>query len=656
MLGRRFHLILLVILSLPAWGTPQVPLRDLVKHAEIQQVKISPSGTHIAVQKLHEGERVLVFMSLSPLEITGTLRFQGNEEVGDFYWANDERVVAEVLSRRAALEAPVNYGSLYAINYDGSRGKTIFGWAAGEMQTGSHIRRAERTNAHAILIDPLLHNKKEALVSTYPWDRNWETLGEVLRVNIYTGVRRRVASLPQVGGRAFTDGRGELLFANGTDQDDEYQLFRRDGINWKKVEHPALKRGTPVGFNYSENTAYLIIDRKGDTEQLVRLDMESGEVIPVFSHEFADISEVIREPVAKQPVGVYIDPDQPQAQFFDETGDFAAFFRGLKKAFTGYRISFTSFTDDGRKGILEVTGDRLPGDYFLVDLETKKAEFLLASARWLDPEMLNPMQPHSFTAEDGMRIGLYLTFPRNREQNLPMVVMPHGGPHARDYWSYDQDAQILSQNGYLVLQVNFRGSTGYGDGFFAAGRREWGGAIQEDIAAAARWAIAQGYADRDRICIYGASFGGYSAMMNPIRNPGLYQCAAGYVGVYDLAMLFEKGDIPRRDRGIAFLEKELGQDPEFLRINSPLHNTEQLQLPVFIAHGGQDERAPVEHAEAILEKLQKEGRQVESLILPNEGHGFYSEENNLQLYNRLLTFLDRHIGVGAAEKKAPADN
>ncbi|MFI2810544.1 MULTISPECIES: S9 family peptidase [Microbulbifer] len=647
-------LVFLLFLSLPTWAASRVPLGDLVKHAEIQQVKLSPDGSHIAVQKLHEGERVLVFMSLSPLEVTGALRFRGKEEVGDFYWANDERVVAEVISRRAALEAPVSYGSLYAINYDGSRGKNIFGWAAGENQAGSRIKRAESTRARATLIDTLPDDDREILVSTYPWARDWETHGEVLRINIYSGVKDRVVGLPQVGGRAFTDGRGELLFANGTNRSGDYQLYRKKEVGWEQVGNPLLETGTPVGFDHEANAAYLVINRAGKTEQLVRLQMETGEVTPVYSHEFTDITEVIHEPSSGRPVGIYLDPGKPKAEFFDENGGFAAFFRGLKKAFAGYRIDFTSFSEDGTRGVLRVSGDRLPGDYFLVNLESRKADFLLPSAEWLQPDQLNPMQADSFTTEDGLRIGVYLTFPRDRGENLPMVVMPHGGPHARDYWRYDREAQILSQNGYLVLQVNFRGSTGYGDAFFDAGRREWGEDIQQDIADAARWAVKQGYADGDRICIFGASFGGYSAMMNPIRYPDLYQCAAGYVGVYDLAMMFDRGDIQRRDRGIAYLAEELGEDEAFLRAHSPLHNTAELDLPLFIAHGGQDERAPVEHAEALLERLEEEGRQVESLIVPDEGHGFYSEENNLKLYRQLLAFLDQHIGVGATEKNRKA--
>lgn len=651
---RSLSLICSLILAfalLPSTAAASMPLQELIRHPEIQQVKISPDGKHIAVLKLHEGERVLVFMSLSPLKVTGGLRFRGKEEVGSFYWANDDRVVAEIIARTAALEQPVSYGSLYAINADGSRGKNIFGWRAGEMQTGSKIKKAQSTRAHATIIDPLVDNSSEILISTRPWARDFESHGDVFRVDIYSGVRDRVIGLPQVGGRAYTDGSGNLLFANGTDRERNYELYRKADNGWSPVEDEMLAKAYPVGFDRDSNTAFLIRDREDATEQLIKLDMNSGKTTPVFQHQKVDISRVISHPVSDRPLGVTVDPGYPETYFFDESEGFAAFYRGLLQAFEGYRVNFTSVTRDGSKAVLEVSGDRLPGDYFLVDLNTKKASFLLPSADWLKPDDLNPMRAETFTSSDDLPIGVYLTFPRNQETNLPMVVVPHGGPQARDYWGYDRDAQILSQNGYLVLQVNFRGSTGYGDGFLEAGTRQWGNDIQRDIAEAVNWAVAEGYADPERVCIFGASFGGYSALMNPIRYPDLYQCAVGYVGVYNLEMMYKRGDIRRRDRGVAYLEEVLSRDEAALKENSPLHNVDKLDLPLFIVHGAKDERVPVEHAEAIIKQLETAGKDFQSLILPNEGHGFYAEKSNMQLYGQLLEFLDQHIGVGSSEKR-----
>ncbi|WP_226648402.1 alpha/beta hydrolase family protein [Microbulbifer variabilis] len=644
--------LLFILFLWPAFAIcEQVALSDLVRHADIQEIKISPTGSHLAVKKLYEGERMLVFMSINPLKITGTLRFRGKEEVGDFFWANNERVVAEVMSRKAALEAPVFYGSLFAINYDGTKGKNIFGHLAGERQVGSRFKKAETTYAHATLIDPLLDREKEILVSTHPWANNQESIGEVLRLNIYNGVKKRISRLPQAWGRAYTDQNGNLLFANGTTEEGISQLFFRSKQGWERVGNPLLDTATPIGFDSETGESYLSLTEENQTEKFIRLKPGSNKYSVIYQHKISDIHGVIRAPGSYKPLGIYLHPDYPQEKFFSEDEGFAAFFRGLKKVFDGYHIFFTSFTSDGTLGILEVQGDRLPSDYFLVNMKSKSVDFLISSANWLNPKQLNPMMADAFTTEDGLRVGVYLTFPKGSKKNHPMVVLPHGGPHARDYWGYNQEAQILSQNGYLVLQVNFRGSTGYGDAFYTAGEREWGGKIQKDIADAVNWAVEKGYADPERVCIYGASFGGYSALMNPIRYPDLYKCAIGYAGVYDLEMMYTKGDIKRRDRGIAYLRRELSKDENFLRDNSPIHNTDKLNIPLFIIHGEKDERVPVEHAEELLEKLEKEGKPARSLIVANEGHGFYSEDNNMKLYTELLAFLDEHIGVGSVEKQ-----
>ncbi|WP_445358749.1 alpha/beta hydrolase family protein [Microbulbifer sp. ANSA005] len=630
----------------------QVPLESLIRHADIEEVKISPTGSHLAIRKLHEGERVLVFMSITPLEFTGFLRFRGKEEVGNFYWANNERVVAEVMSRKAALEAPVNYGSLYAINYDGSKGKNIFGHLAGERQTGTRFKKAVSTYAHATIIDPLPEKKKEILISTFPWARNQESKGEVIRLDIYTGLKKSSIGLPQIEGRAYTDGAGNLLYADGTDKNGNHQLFFREKGKWHRVKNPALDLGTPVGFDAETGDSYLSMSQNAQTEALIKLKPGSENYSTVFQHERSDIDDIIYYPNSYKPLGVYLQPDYPTEYFFDESDGFAPLFRGLKKAFNGFHIKFTSFTTDSSFGVLKVYGDRLPGDYYLVNLKTKSVDFLASSAEWLPPKQLNPMLADTFTTEDGLQVGTYLTFPKGSNKSNPMVVLPHGGPHSRDYWGYDRNAQILSQNGYLVLQVNFRGSTGYGQGFYSAGLREWGGKIQQDIADAVHWAIEKGYADPERICIYGASFGGYSALMNPIRNPDLYQCAVGYVGVYDLEMMYTKGDIKRRDRGISYLKKTLSKDKDFLKVNSPVHNAGKLNLPVFLIHGEEDERAPIEHAEMLVKEFKKENKPIKTLFVKKEGHGFYTEENRMKLYTELLEFLDQHIGIGASEKQS----
>jgi len=204
-----------------------------------------------------------------------------------------------------------------------------------------------------------------------------------------------------------------------------------------------------------------------------------------------------------------------------------------------------------------------------------------------------------------------------------------------------------------VLQVNYRGSGNYGRAFQAAGAKQWGGAMQDDLTDATRWAIAQGHADPSRICIYGASYGAYAALMGAAKEAGLYKCAAGYVGVYDLPMMFTAGDIQRSGSGETYLKDWLG-DPQKLAAVSPVNLAAQIKVPVFLAAGGEDERAPIRHTKRMEEALKKAGVPVESLYYPTEGHGFYTDAHRREYYAKLLAFLSRSLGGETANAAAAA--
>jgi dipeptidyl aminopeptidase/acylaminoacyl peptidase len=227
-----------------------------------------------------------------------------------------------------------------------------------------------------------------------------------------------------------------------------------------------------------------------------------------------------------------------------------------------------------------------------------------------------------------------------------LVVHPHGGPFGPfDQWGFSSEPQLLASQGYAVLQVNFRGSGGYGKEFLEAGHKQWGLSMQDDLTDATHWAIKQGIADPARICLYGASYGGYASLMGVAKEPDLYRCAAGYVGVYDLNMLWGQGDISQSLHGKDFLQEAVGK--QGLDAASPNKLAARIKVPVFLAAGGADVRAPQEHSEAMERALKAAGVPVETLYYPTEGHGFYKVEHNREYYTRLLAFLSRHIGSGA---------
>jgi dipeptidyl aminopeptidase/acylaminoacyl peptidase len=316
----------------------------------------------------------------------------------------------------------------------------------------------------------------------------------------------------------------------------------------------------------------------------------------------------------------------------------------MQKSFGGDVVVATSATRDGRFVLLRTYSDRNPGDYFLFQADGRVADRLMSRSDWLERERLAETRPIRYTARDGLPIEGFLTLPPGSDgKNLPLIVNPHGGPFGPfDTWGFETERQILAAHGYAVLQVNFRGSGNYGVAFVEKGHRQWGGTMQDDLTDATHWAIREGIADKNRICIYGASYGGYASLMGVAKEPDLYKCAVGYVGVYDMMMMYGRGDVPGTVRGKDFLMEVLGRTD--LDPISPNKRAADIKVPVFLAAGGSDIRAPQAHSEAMERALKAAGKPVESLYYATEGHGFVKPEHQTEFFKRLLTFFNRHIG------------
>jgi dipeptidyl aminopeptidase/acylaminoacyl peptidase len=339
----------------------------------------------------------------------------------------------------------------------------------------------------------------------------------------------------------------------------------------------------------------------------------------------------------------------PHPIFFDANAPDSRLYRALQNAFPGEVVDFINFSQDGGQLLFYVSSDRDPGTYYLIDMHTHKVRKLFSVAPWINPKQMGTRYPFRFKASDGNMLEGILTFPPGRRQaNLPMVLLPHGGPYGiRDDWYFDYDSQFLANRGYLVLQVNYRGSGGRGMGFQHAGYRQWGTGIQQDLIDGVKWTIAEHLADPNRICVYGGSFGGYSALMAVIRAPHLFKCAIGYAGVYDLQKIYDNPQGKSSDAYQSYFSTVLGHDTAKLAANSPDKLAAKITVPIFLAHGKADQTAPFYQYKAMRDALEAAHKPFQKLVFDHEGHGFYTEAHRAAFLTKLQAFLAKYIGPGA---------
>lgn len=557
------------------------------------------------------------------------------------------------------LDAPVRTGELYAVDADGKRSVPLFGYRmAREGSQATNIRSAVAERASGYLLDALKDQENQILIMVVPWGATEGAFNEVRRLNLRSGRASPVVRAPIREASFLTDRDGNVRLSWGETLAGRQELYARSasGGEWRKIHDEAETgvRVVPRSFRSDGNSVYVVVAGLQGPSSLELLDLGNGERRRVVADQTADIGVGLHD-AQGELYAVVVEPDRPRLLHVDEERDASRLSKALERAFPGQFAYFTSFTRDGRHGLVHVYSDRNPGEFFLFNLESMQAAYLAATRDWIDPDDMAVMTPFQVGTEDGYTLPGYLSLPSSGAQGgLPMVVIPHGGPHGvRDRWRFDPEVQILANHGYVVLQVNFRGSGGYGLGFERAGYRQWGGHMQDDLAAAVRWAINEGHADPGRICIYGASYGGYAAMMNSARFPDLYRCVVGYVGVYDLRLMYSEGDTRQFLYGRAFLDRILGS--ELLQSASPVNLADRIDKPVLLIHGGEDQRVPISHAERMRSALRAAGNEPEWLVERREGHGFYNLDNQVKMYRTLLAFLDRHIGATAVQAQGQAD-
>jgi dipeptidyl aminopeptidase/acylaminoacyl peptidase len=642
----------------PAFAIPptSASVEPFVRPDNFNLIKISPDGKYLALSVPLGDHTKLVVLDAATLKQVSVFGMAGKTHVDNFWWANPNRLLISMAERNGSLDSPIPTGEIFATNADGKDTDLLFGYRAAAATTGTRITSDRRENASARMIQTLPDDPDHVLIAVTPWSYapGVENYTSVERMDVREGHRARLGTVPLKGAELLADHHGQVRFAFGRGSDFEDRLYYResDTAPWVLINdaNVSKRKMTPLGFAADDSLAYVRSSEPTGPDSLQKFDVAKRSMTLFLQDKSADPNRLLfADGSHRDPIGVIYEDDKPRVTYFDPDSAEARSQRSLMASFDGEFVLPISSTADGKIELVEAYSDRNAGDIYRFDKSSKKADLLIGHRDWFDPAKMAESRPFAFKARDGMEVHGYLTIPHGSDgKALPMVVYPHGGPFGIfDEWRFDTYPQLLAAHGYAVLQVNYRGSGNRGSAFEDAGHRQWGGKMQDDLTDATHWAIDSGAADKNRICIFGGSYGGYAALMGVAKEPTLYRCAVGYAGVYDLARMFQDGDFQRYEWGQNYLKRDLGTDN--LAAVSPVKLADRIKVPVFLAGGGEDKRAPLFHTQEMESALKQAGGSVQTLTFSDEGHGFYDPDHVTKFDIQLLQFLDQNIGDGAAK-------
>ena len=633
---RLFGLLILLLALAGQVAAREVPIADFFKEPEFRSIRLSPDGRHIAVTVPEADRTVLAVLRVEDLGVVGRWDYGQNHHFERVEWANPGRLLMWVSVKQDSKDFRVAQADLYASNIDGTgrigiRDGNYYDLVSLTPDDPDTIL-VQRTIDATVLFKLNINNGNTTFVATAPWT---------------------------VAGSFILDGDEQPQYLYGDDQQGRNVTYARNGSKWEMI-HQSERGGatfTPLGITADGTGAYFAKGQGGEPDVIVRVDRASGQqarisangTVPPSIYAYAPPRGLLWTHGGSKLIAARYDAGIPYWDFLEPSEAASKVYAGLVKAFPEHMLDFINDSDDGRFILFWARSDVDPGQAYLFDRQTGKASFLLSNMQWIKPEEMSPMKPVDFKARDGMALHGYLTLPREGGgKDLPLIVNPHGGPHGiRDFWEFNDEVQFLANRGYAVLQLNYRGSGGYGNAYEKAGYRKWGTAMQDDLTDAVAALVRAGTVDRDRICIYGASYGGYAALMSSVREPDLYKCAVGYVGVYDLDIQRD-ADFADHAYGRNYLRDVYPQDKAERMAQSPAYGVDRLKAAVMLVHGKKDVRVPIRNMDVLIERMAQVGKKPELVIVEKkEQHGFHNEENKVALYGQMLPFFDKYIGRGA---------
>ncbi|MGE8548454.1 MAG: alpha/beta hydrolase family protein [Alcaligenes sp.] len=572
-----------------------------------------PARQNIFVQELKGSE---------PVGQARRITAESQRDIAEYFWKGDDTVI-------------------YAKDVNGDENYHVI---AVNVSTGKATDLTPLEGVRAGVQDDLPDDPDHVLVVHN--GRNPEVF-DVYKVNVRTGRSTLAAQNPGdvLGWSTDHEGRVRLATAlSGVDSELRYRDKETEPFR-SLIRTDFRTEVSPLFFHADNQRFYALSNRGRDTQALVLIDPRAPDQEElVFELPRHDLMGAGFSRLRKVLTSADYHTDKPGHHFFDPVSE--KIHEAIARQLPGYEVAWQDITRDERKFIVASYSDRTPGARYLYDADSNTLHKLADINTALPEADMAPMQPIQFTARDGMTIHGYLTLPLGRPaRNLPVVVNPHGGPWARDYWGFNPEAQFLANRGYAVLQINFRSSTGYGRRFWEAGFGQWGLAMQDDITDGVQWLIDQKIADPKRIGIYGASYGGYATLAGIVKTPDLYAAAVDYVGVSNL-LTFMNTIPPYWKPFLVKMQAMVGdpvKDKARLEANSPALHADRIVTPLFIAQGAHDPRVNKAESDQMVAALKARGVEVEYMVKDNEGHGFHNDENKFEFYEHMERFLAQHL-------------
>ncbi|WP_417450893.1 alpha/beta hydrolase family protein [Kordiimonas sp.] len=611
----------------------------------LRSVKMSPNAMQIGYVSHHEGRKVLVLENIDGSDRVMIPPVE-KADIVTFYWANDKRVlvVYEMSGSWRGISGQYSMTRLIGVDRDGGNPT----WVVKNHTVTKKGTLAGKTDyppaqfQHRIP-DMLADDPDHILLSL---DSDHDGAAEVRKINVDNGNYKIVRPDQRGVQHWYTDHTGEIRYGAGYIAGTSTRTSTLRDANGKWL---ALRKTDWAdtydfeGFSEDPNVVYVSGPSQYGTDGLYKLRLSSGDIVEtVFEHQTYNVGGILEHPETGKPAGYFYTGEVSQIVYFDKT------MQKVQAAINKALPDTSNFIYSKAKGahtyLIFADSPTDPGAYYWLNFKTKEMKVLGSYMHGIDPAQSSPVKPVSIPVRDGSEIPAYLILPKQATtaNNLPTVVLVHGGPQARDTADWNWWAQFLASRGYAVLQPNFRGSSGYGKAFEEAGENQWGGLMQDDVTDATHWAVTSGIADKDNICIVGASYGGYASLMGVINEPGLYTCAVSINGVTDLPRMKAEdkyGVIGGRD-WIKTIGREGVSDTDV----SPYHRAKDVSTPVLLMSSKDDARIDYEVSENMHKRLTGLGKDSRYVEIEDGGHNMDTAASRLTMLTELERFLADHIG------------